>query len=101
MVNENIGTLKDLYNRVLPALKSKVKELKKNHLTFIGEKDVWNCLKNTKWKDENDLTLYDIVNDILFIEEQKIIEYLNSKEEFVIEPYKQELKNTGEEDTIL
>ena len=29
MVNENIGTLKDLYNRVLPALKSKVKELKK------------------------------------------------------------------------
>lgn len=101
MVNETIGTLKDLYNRVLPALKSKVKELKNNHLSFVTEKDVWNCLKNTKWKEESDLTLYDIVNDILFIEEKKIIAYLNTKEEIVIEPYEQELQTVEEEDTIL
>lgn len=101
MVNETIGTLKDLYNRVLPALRTKVKELKNNRISFIREKDVWNCLKNTKWKEENDLTLYDIVNDILFIEETKIIEYLNTKEEMVIEPYQEEKKEKTEEDTIL
>ena len=102
MVTENFGTLIDLYNRVLPALKSKVKELKQNHITFVTEKDVWDCLRRTKWNGESDLTLYDIVNDILFVDEKEVVNYLNyinkKQTENKLEE-KQEMR--VEEDTIL
>ncbi len=102
MVNENFGTLKDLYERVTPALKSKVKELKNNQLSFVTEKDVWDCLRKTKWNGESDLTLYDIVNDILFIEEKEILNFLHFKEEIHIK-YEQPKKQgtTEDSDTIL
>lgn len=102
MVNENFGTLKDLYERVLPALKSKVKELKRNHLSFVTEKDVWDCLRKNKWNGETDLTLYDIVNDILFIEEKDLLDFMHFKQALHVEyeaPQKQE--KTEESDTIL
>lgn len=102
MVTENFGTLIDLYNRVLPALKSKVKELKQNHITFVTEKDVWDCLRKTKWNGESDLTLYDIVNDILFVDEKEVVNYLNyinKKQTENREEKRQEMR--VEEDTIL
>lgn len=102
MVTENFGTLIDLYNRVLPALKSKVKELKQNHITFVTEKDVWDCLRRTKWNGESDLTLYDIVNDILFVDEKEVVNYLNyinKKQTENVTEKKQEMR--VEEDTIL
>ncbi len=98
MVNENFSTLKDLYERVLPALKSKVKELKKSHLSFVTERDVWDCLRKSKWNKESDLTLYDIVNDILFIEEKEILNYLHFKEEKNIQYEEDKIE---ESDTIL
>lgn len=102
MVTENFGTLIDLYNRVLPALKSKVKELKQNHITFVTEKDVWDCLRRTKWNGESDLTLYDIVNDILFIDEKEVVNYLNyiNKKQTENETEKKQEMRV-EEDTIL
>lgn len=101
MVNENFGTLKDLYERVLPALKSKVKELKNNHLSFITEKDVWDCLRKNKWNGETDLTLYDIVNDILFIEEKELLDFMHFKQEIHIEYEKPQQEKMEESDTIL
>lgn len=104
MVNENFGTLKDLYERVLPALKSKVKELENNHISFVTEKDVWDCLRKNKWNGETDLTLYDIVNDILFIEEKEILDFMHFKQETHIEyekPQKQEKIAESDSDTIL
>lgn len=38
--------LNDLYNRILPALRSKIKEIKKEGLKYIHEEDIWNFLKN-------------------------------------------------------
>ena len=78
MVSENLKTAKKIYKRVLPALRSKVKELKSQKITFIEEKDIWNCLKNTKWHEHNNLMLFDIVNDILFLDEKEIIDYMNN-----------------------
>ncbi len=102
MVTENFGTLIDLYNRVLPALKSKVKELKQNHITFVTEKDVWDCLRKTKWNGESDLTLYDIVNDILFVDEKEVVNYLNYKNRKKAENQEeQRQENINKEDTIL
>ncbi len=105
MVKENFNTLGELYRHVLPALKSKVKELKSLNLTGVEERDIWNCLKNTRWYKETDLTLFDIVNDILFVEEKEVINYLNStnrlKDEIIEEKENQENETKLESDTIL
>lgn len=79
MVNEKFNSITELYKRVLPALKSKKKELAISKLTFITEKDIWDCLRDTKWNKEASLTLFDIVNDILTISESSIVEYISSK----------------------
>ena len=80
----------DLYNRVKPALNSKIKELKREKYDYIKEEDVWNYLVKNKWADSSGLVLSDIVNDILHIENDKIDtfikeEHKNRKEELLIE----------------
>ena len=79
MVNEKFNSITELYKRVLPALKSKKKELAVSKLGFITEKDIWDCLRDTKWGKEANLTLFDIVNDILTIRESSLVEYISSK----------------------
>ncbi len=100
MVNENFNTLKDLYNRVTPALKSKVRELERSQVFFITEKDIWDCLRKTKWKEETDLTLFDIVNDILFIEEKELYNFVNLRKKMTVEDNeKTEEREKEEQDT--
>ena len=67
MVTENFKTVPELYRRVLPALKSKRKELELKKLGFITENDIWNCLRRTKWARDA---------DILNIEPEKLLEFL-------------------------
>ncbi len=76
MVTENFKTVPELYRRVLPALKSKRKELQLKKLGFITEQDIWNCLRRTKWARDAELTLFDVVDDILNIEPEKLLEFL-------------------------
>ena len=80
------NNIKELYDRVYPALKSKVKELKKNKITYIKEVDVWNCLTHLKWKSTKGLLLSDIVDDILNIDNSVIEDYV-----------KEEIKKTKKE----
>lgn len=107
MVNENFKTLKDLYKRVLPALKTKVSELKRGKIAFLTEEDIWNYLRRGKWKNETDLTLLDIVNDILFIDEREILSYMQKRQEQEQEEMKDNEKvkekkeKIDKEDTIL
>ena len=79
MVDEKFDSITELYRRVLPALRSKKKELTINKLPFVTEKDIWDYLRNNKWNKETNLTLFDIVNDILMLEESTIIDYIKSK----------------------
>ena len=82
-MNEEIkfNSLPDLYKRILPALRSKKKELKLKGLTYIREEDIWNFLKDFKWSGSRDLDLGTIVNDIFDINENQLNEYV--KEEIV------------------
>lgn len=57
-------SINDLYNRVLPALKTKKREFKRKGIIIL-EKELFNYLVNTKWSKTNDLSLNEIVNDIL------------------------------------
>lgn len=55
------NSLEELYRRVYPALKIKTNESNNT----ITEKDIWDYLTYTKWKNGVDLTLASIVDDIL------------------------------------
>lgn len=76
MVTENFKTVPELYRRVLPALRSKRKELQRKKLGFITEQDIWNCLRRTKWTRDAELTLFDVVDDILNTSPEELLEYL-------------------------
>lgn len=70
---------KELYDRVLPALYSKVKELRNLGFKYITEKDVWNYLVNSTWKVKRDLQLHDLINDILYADNYKLNDYVMEK----------------------
>ena len=70
---------KELYDRVLPALYSKVKELRNLGFKYITEKDVWNYLVNSTWKTKRDLQLHDLISDILYADNYKLNDYVMEK----------------------
>lgn len=65
MKDLNFRNLDELYNRIKPALYSKVEEIKRNNITYIKEEDIWNYLSINKWKNSESLTLNDMVTDIM------------------------------------
>ncbi len=71
--------LAELYERILPALKSKAKEIHKKGMNYIHEEDIWNYLKNYKWTSSRSLDLGDMVNDIFNIEERELDSYVKNE----------------------
>ncbi len=69
-------SLEELYNRIKPALYSKVQELKRNHIDFIKEEDIWNYLTLHDWKERNNLTIADLTSDILNLDNDLIKSYV-------------------------
>lgn len=54
----------ELQKRVMPALNKRADDLKKQGIE-ITPMDIWLDLKNSKWINAHNLTLNEIVNDIL------------------------------------
>lgn len=75
----NFTSIEELYKRVYPALKSKVKELKKNDINYIKEEDIWNYLVELHWKKDKGLLLSDVVDDILNTENSVIDNYVKNE----------------------
>lgn len=69
-------SVKELYERVKPALYSKVKELTNLGYKYISEKDVWSYLVNNEWKEKKDLQLNDLISDILYCDNNKLNEFV-------------------------
>lgn len=63
----------ELYKRVKPALLSKQKEIRKLNNTNFKIDEIWGILIETKWKKANNLTLSDIVNDIMNTSYEELI----------------------------
>jgi len=64
-----IKSISELYKRVKPALTTKKNELKNKNNSSITESQIWNNLKTSKWQKDNDLSLSEIIDDILFFKE--------------------------------
>lgn len=72
-------SLEELYKRVKPALLTKKEEMRRNGYVYIKEHDIWNYLKEVKWKNSKNLTLYDVTSDILDTDDVIIDAYLREK----------------------
>lgn len=71
----SFNSLKELKQRITPAINTKIKELRNNNYLITTENDIWEYLKEEKWIKSNNLTLYDIINDILKLNNETIEEY--------------------------
>lgn len=72
---EEFKSLDELYRKLLPAFKVKINDLKRNKITNIEYKDIWEYLKDNNWKYRSNLTLGEMVNDIINVSELDITNY--------------------------
>lgn len=75
---DGFSNLQELFERVRPALKSKVKDLTRRGINYIQEVDVWNYLKINIWCKKSNLTLGEIVNDIMTVTTGELEQYVHS-----------------------
>lgn len=73
---DGFRSLEELYQRVKPALKSKVKDLNRIGIKYVQEVDIFNYLKNNCWSKKNNLTLGEIVNDIMTVSSSELESYV-------------------------
>ena len=78
MFNE-FKSLRELYDRITPALRSKRTEIEKSGYHYIKEADIWNYLTYKKWKKSKELTLAEMVNDIFNADIEEINAYMIKK----------------------
>lgn len=72
-------TASELYDRIKPALITKVEEMRRSGYDYIKEEDVWNYLKEVKWVKSVNLELYQMVSDVLNTDNADIDAYLKNK----------------------
>jgi len=70
---------KELYLALIPALNVKIRLIKNTNFKYIKKEDIWNYLRDNKWKYSIDLTLSDMVQDIIHLDNSEIIEHINNK----------------------
>ena len=73
------SSLKELYNRIKPALETKANEMRMSGYAYIKDEDIWNYLKEIKWKKASDLSLHEMINDILNTDNVLIDSYVKNK----------------------
>lgn len=73
------NSLQELYERVKPALTTKREEMKRPGIYYVKEEDIWNYFKETKWIKATNLSLYQMVSDILNTDNIFIEEYVKER----------------------
>ena len=66
----------ELYQNLIPALNVKIRLLKNSNYNHITKKDIWNYLKNNKWSSSINLTISEMVNDIIHADNKEIDIYI-------------------------
>lgn len=64
---KDFNSMEELYQYVLPALKIRARELTKEGKT-MSESFIWESLIKCKWEKSKDLSLAEIINDILWFQ---------------------------------
>lgn len=77
------SSIKELYDRLEPALDTKYNELKRNKINYIKKEDIWNYLKLNKWSHAKDLLLHEMVDDILNCDNALLDDYVKRNMTFM------------------
>lgn len=72
-------SLEELYRKLLPAFRVKINDLRRNNISSISNEDIWNYLKINKWSNRTNLSLDEMVNDIITLSEIDITNYVISR----------------------
>lgn len=76
---DEFSSLEELYTRLKPALHTKKEEMRRAGYEYIKSEDIWNYLKESIWKKSNNLSLHQMVSDILNTDNALIDAYLKEK----------------------
>ncbi len=76
---DEFNSLEELYARLKPALHTKKEEMRRAGYEYIKSEDIWNYLKESVWKKANNLSLHQMVSDILNTDSELIDTYLKEK----------------------
>ena len=79
MKEEYFPSMKELYDRLLPALRSKKEQMTREGYLYSSEIKIWEVLYNTNWKKATKLTLADMVDDILNTDSLYIYQHLGKE----------------------
>ena len=71
----NYSSQSELYQALLPVFNVKKRLLRYNNYNDITNNDIWKYLSINKWKHSQNLTISEIVNDIILIDATDIIKY--------------------------
>lgn len=72
---QEYSSIQELYNALIPAFNVKIRMLRNEKYINIRKKDIWNYLKDSKWVQSINLTISEMVSDIINVEGYKIIKY--------------------------
>ncbi len=75
---EEYSSLKELYLRLKPAFSVK-QRLNSQKYPYIKNEDIWNYLSINKWKTANDLSISEMVDDIIHVDITNVDNYLKEK----------------------
>ncbi len=71
----NFNNIQELYELLSPALETKKIQLRRNDYLNISKKDIWDYLKDNKWKDITNLKIHELVSDILYLDNEELNSY--------------------------
>lgn len=66
---------KELFDSLKPAFSVKLRLIKKDY-DYITRTDIWNYLKINKWCKDVDLTISEMVDDIIMVDIDKVDSFL-------------------------
>ena len=78
-MNTEFTTLEQLYERLKPALRTKMREMRSLGYAYIREEDIWNYLKEVKWINSKNLLLFEMVRDVLNVDNGSVDSYVRQK----------------------
>ena len=74
MIEEKFKSLEELYARLLPALRTKKNEMRKQKMEMT-EQRIWRYFCENIWNKKSSLTLGEMVNDVLNTDSFTIFSY--------------------------
>ena len=71
-------SLKQLYQKLIPAFNVKKRLIKNSKYKNITNENIWEYLTETKWRQANNLSLPDMINDIITVDLEEIHKHMEA-----------------------